>query len=378
MSWLLHLSPGIRLACGHVEQSLDTMSKIKDKPPGAVTRRFRTSPQRPLEMLAACPVYAPTPMQTIDASAVHPDLSAVVCKDETARMRLGSFKALGGVFAVAQMICALAETSDPMSDAAQACAKKISFVTASAGNHGLSVAAGARIFGARAVIVLDASVSEDFADRIRAAGARVERIAGSYEDAVAFAKTMAEDPDYLLLADGSWPGYIDPPALVMEGYSVLAEECRQSFTASGEWPDHVLLQAGVGGLAAAIAAHIRTSWPVQPVITVVEPDQAACLRDSVAAGQLVRAQGKGSNMGRLDCKDASLIAFEALRHDADHFVTVTDDEAAAAAELFDQFGIATTPSGAAPLAALVNGHGGKGARCMIIASEGRPKIAVGS
>lgn len=324
-----------------------------------------------MAMLAACPAYRPTPLREMDAAAVAPALGGLLCKDETARMGLGSFKALGGVFAVAQMIAARAGTEMPGSDAARACAADMTFVTASAGNHGLSVAAGARIFGAGAVIVLDSTVSEDFAARIRAAGATVRRVTGSYEDAVADAMQQAEAQGWLLLADGSWEGYTERPALVMEGYTVLAEECRQSFAATGNWPDHVLLQAGVGGLAAAVAGHIRDHWQVQPRITVVEPDQAACLRDSVAAGHLVRASGGASNMGRLDCKDASLIAFEALRADANDFVTVTDDEAVAAVALYQAQGVLTTPSGAAPLAALVKGAASAGERCLIVASEGR-------
>jgi diaminopropionate ammonia-lyase len=164
----------------------------------------------------------------------------------------------------------------------------------------------------------------------------------------------------------------------MEGYAVLAEECRRTFAGgraegaddgAAGWPDHVLLQAGVGGLAAAVARHIRETWPVQPRITVVEPDAAACLQESVRAGSLTRAEGPVSTMGRLDCKDASLIAFESLRQDADAFVTVSDAEAAAAVDRLARHGLDTTPSGAAPVAALAKGAASADASCMIIVSE---------
>ncbi len=337
---------------------------------GAPTRGFRISAARPLALLQACPAYSATPLRDLNDLAKELGVGSLSVKDETQRMRLGSFKALGGAFAVAQMIAEVAGTSDLESEAAKQAAASMTFITASAGNHGLSVAAGARVFGARAVIVLSSSVPEDFAARIRALSAVVIRVEGSYEDSVAEAMTTAEAKDWLLLADGSWEGYTERPALVMEGYSVLAEECRAAYAESGNWPTHVFLQAGVGGLAAAVAGHIRDFWVEQPEIIVVEPEAAPCLMVSVKAGRLTRADGPLSNMGRLDCKDASLLSFEALRRDADSFVTISDQQAASAAELLSHYGIATTPSGSAPLAALKAMAPGADSRCLIIVSEG--------
>lgn len=331
---------------------------------------FRPDADRPLSLLAMCPAYEPTPLSPMPALAKAVGVGQVLIKDESRRMGLGSFKALGGAFAVATMIAEAAGTSNLTAPAAREAAAGMTFITASAGNHGLSVAAGARVFGARAVIVLAAAVPEAFADRIRAKGADVTRVDCSYDRSVDEARRMADAKGWLLLADGSWPGYVERPALVMEGYTVLAEETRRDLATGGEWPTHIYLQAGVGGLAAAMAAHVRRHWPVQPKIVVVEPAAAPCLRDSVAAGALTRTDGPGSNMGRLDCKDASLIAFDALRRDADAFVTVTDEAAAAAAGMLSRAGIATTPSGAAGFAALVDAPPGPGARCLLVVSEG--------
>lgn len=297
-------------------------------------------------------------------------LAQLWVKDETQRMRLGSFKALGGAYAVAQMISDAAGGSDPTGPEAKALAKDMTFITASAGNHGLSVAAGAKVFGAQAVIVLAETVPEGFADRIRALGARVLRSKGNYEQSIVTAKAESEANGWIHLADGSWEGYLEAPALVMEGYTVLAEECRAEFARTGVWPTHVFLQAGVGGLAGSVAAHIRSHWNVQPQIIVVEPEAAACLLRSVEAGELTHAKGPESNMGRLDCKDASLIAFEALRQDADVFVTVSDAQATASAAELSAAGIATTPSGGAALAAIRDLSPGPDTRCLMIASEG--------
>lgn len=321
-------------------------------------------------MLEHCPAYTPTPLRSHPGLATHSGVATLWIKDESERMRLGSFKALGGAFAVARMIAEASGETDLMGEAAKRIAATMTFITASAGNHGLSIAAGGRIFGAQSVVVLCASVPEGFANRIRALGADVIRVDGSYEDSIDHASSVAEKNGWIHLADGSWDGYIERPALVMEGYTVLAEECRATFDRQGIWPSHVLLQAGVGGFAAAIAANIRDHWPEQPRIVVVEPDAAPCLMESVRGGTLTRADGPESNMGRLDCKDASLISFQSLRHDADLFVTVSDDEALAAVDLLKQHGLPTTPSGAAALAALARLDLGGDSRCLLVATEG--------
>lgn len=332
----------------------------------APPRAFRADPARPLALLSKCPVHAQTPLRQLDSLARSLGI-AVMAKDETQRMRLGSFKALGGAFAVAQMICNAAGVADPME--APETAAAMTLVTASAGNHGLSVAAGAKIFGATAVIILPQSAPQPFADRIRATGARV-MAGGSYDECVADAIRLTEERGWLHLADGSWPGYQEQPALVMEGYTVLAEECRASFAHAATWPTDVLLQAGVGGLAAAFAAHVREHWAVQPRIIVVEPDRAPCLQRSIEAGSLTPVDGPESNMARLDCKNASMIAFDSLNRDADVFLTISDIEAAKAVELAAQHGIGTTPSGAAGLAGLAALGLGARDRALIIITEG--------
>ncbi len=346
------------------------MMLINERPRAAREPGFRATAVRPGALLASCPAYAPTPLLPTPDLAREVGIAELWIKDESARMGLGSFKALGGAFAVVQMILDRAGVTDPMSDAAIATARQMTFVTASAGNHGLSVAAGARVFSASSNIVLSAGVPEAFANRIRETGGGVIRARGTYEDSVADAARLASEHGWIHLPDGSWEGYTEAPALVMEGYSVLAEECRASFAAGGQWPSHVVLQAGVGGLAAAVAAHIRAHWERQPEIVVAEPVAATCLMDSVRAGHLVRSTGPASNMGRLDCKDASLLALDALRDMADIFVAIPDAVASTAADRLAQAGRATTPSGAAGFAALSVLDLPKDAACLVILSEG--------
>ena len=291
---------------------------------------------RPLALLARCPVAAATPLCDRPALARAWGLGALWIKDESGRMGLGSFKALGAAYAIA---------CDGEG------ARGATYVTASAGNHGLSVAAGAQVFGARAVIYLSETVPEAFADRLRGHGAEVVREGAIYEDSMAAAERAADANGWRLLSDSTWPGQVDPGRRVMEGYLVMGSEAADQAPAP---PSHVFLQAGVGGLAAAMAVLIRDRWGDAPRIVVVEPDRATALLSSIKAGGPVTAPGPVSIMGRLDCKDPSHLALKALARTADVFMTVSETEAAETVQELAAHGLATTPSGAGGLA---------GARC---------------
>lgn len=322
--------------------------------------------EHPADLMKLWSEDAPTPLLE---RASRP--WTVQIKDETGRMGLGAFKALGGIYAVARLCLGSHPLEDVTLDAICKKAKGKTFVCASAGNHGMAVARGAQIFGASARIHLAETVPQGFESRLQAVGAEVVRSGANYEESVAAAIADAEANGFVHLADGSWPGYTEPPRLVMEGYTVLAEELRQTFTAGNEWPTHVFLQAGVGGMAAAVAHMIRKNWAVQPQIIVVEPEAAPCLRAAVKAGMVVDVQGPASNMGRLDCKTASLLAFEVLRETADAFITISDEEAESAADSLAAMNVpATTPSGAAGFAGLLRLNPPASARPLVVLSEG--------
>lgn len=323
-----------------------------------------SSAQAVSALLALCPVHTQTPLIECMALAQEAGVAKLSIKDERPRMGLGSFKALGAAYVIAHA----ADQARQRDDWATALTGQ-TYVTASAGNHGLSVAAGARLFGARAVIYLSETVPEGFATRLRDMGAQVERAGATYEASMEAAEQAAVSQGWTLLSDSSWPGYIELPHRVMEGYLQLAAEMVAQI---GTRPTHILLQAGVGGLAAAVAAHARLAWGDGPVIIVVEPDAAPALFDSIRAGQLVTSSGPVSSMGRLDCKTPSMIALAGLARDADQFVTITEEEAAEGIARLAQHGLQTTPSGGAGLAALLAGVPGIGAEAHVVAilSEG--------
>jgi diaminopropionate ammonia-lyase len=307
-------------------------------------------------MLTRCPEASETPLRHVEGLA---RVAHVHIKDERERMGLGSFKALGAAYVIARA-----------ADAQEADGR--TFVTASAGNHGLSVAAGAKVFGAKAVIYIANSVPESFAERLREWGAEVRRAGAIYEESMAAAQNAAQEHGWYLLSDSSWEGYTEAPYLVMEGYLALMSEVFDQMTVPAT---HIYLQAGVGGLAGACAAAIRAVWGQDPVIIVVEPGAAPALMGSIQAGRVVVAEGPVSNMGRLDCKEPSLIALKGLARDADWFCTITDKEARELTIPLSRFDLKTSPSGGAGIAALMSDDRAFGlsetSRVLCILSEGQ-------
>lgn len=343
---------------------------------GLAQGRVAADPAAPLALLARCPAARPTPLRSMTGTAGELGVGALWLKDESRRMGLGSFKALGAAYVIAQEAarrsdrCDAPATFEDMRD----CLEDRVYVCASAGNHGLSLAAGARLFGAAAVVYLSGAVPESFAERLRGIGARVVRAGGDYEESMKAAAEDAAANGWMLLSDSSWPGYTELPARIMEGYLVIGAEIAEVLQRA---PTHVMLQAGVGGMAAAMAAFVRARWGDGPLIVVVEPQSAAALTESIRAGGPVTARGPASIMGRLDCKTPSHLALGELARSADLFATISDDECERTVTLLGRHGIDTSPSGAAGVAALE--HGGvhrarlridAGSRVLAIVSEG--------
>lgn len=294
---------------------------------------------------------AATPLHDMTELASVLGIESLLLKDETRRMGLGSFKALGAAYVIAREAHRRMNGGDgpPVTGDISGALRDMVYACASAGNHGLSVAAGARLFGAGAVIYLDDAVPEAFAGRLRALDAEVVRPGGDYADCMQAVADDAHANDWILLSDSSWPGNVELPARVMEGYLVMGEEVARALERP---PTHVFLQAGVGGLAAAMTALFRAHWGDAPTIVVVEPEAAPALIESIRAGAPVTTSGPASNMGRLDCKEPSHLALGELARGADWFVTIDDDQAAAAVTLLARHGIETTASGAAGVAAV--------------------------
>jgi diaminopropionate ammonia-lyase len=321
-----------------------------------------------LNEISSWPGYAPAPLVRLDGLARALGLREVWYKDERGRFGLKSFKALGGAYAVANVLRkrvmqerGLATvTSRQLVDREFASIVRDATVTcATDGNHGRSVAWGAQLFGCRCVIFVHEHVSQGRRDAIARYGAEVRAVKGNYDEAVRHAAATAAANGWTVVSDTSYPGYREIPLDVMHGYGVMAAEIAQQSTGS-EPPTHVFAQAGVGALAAAICAHFWLHWREQrPAFVVVEPTHADCVYQSLAAGHPVLVGGSLETvMAGLACGEVSELAWVILHGGATGAIAVDDAYALEAVRVLANPAAGDTPivageTGGTGLAALL-------------------------
>lgn len=283
--------------------------------------------------------YAPTPLVDVPALAAELGVGRVLVKDESSRLGLPAFKALGASWAVHQVVERRGGGAGTL-------------VTATDGNHGRAVARYARLLGQRAEIFVPRGVSAHAIAAIAEEGAAVTRIDGDYDDAVGAAARAAEANVWDLVQDTAWPGYEQVPAWIVDGYRTLLVELDAQAHAVDATPvDLVIVPTGVGSLLQAVLAHYRAQ-PDGPAVVAVEPDAAACMGPSLAAGHPVTVDTGITSMAGLNCGTPSQLAWPYIQHGLDAVVTVSDAQAADAAQRLAQDGVDAGPCGAASLAAL--------------------------
>jgi len=316
------------------------------------------------DLRRAFPDFAPTPLLDLSAMAKALGIAQVLVKNE-ARRPLGSFKSLGGTYAGLRALARAAGT-----DVAGLLAKRHAglpaLICASDGNHGLAVAAAARLAGAQAVILLPASISQARVRRIEVEGARIVQVAGSYDDAVDEAARRAASGAGILVSDTV--NRADDPIVrdVMAGYEVIAAEIREQVSAHGHSrPTHLFVQAGVGGLAAAIAPNLHAWMAAPATIVIVEPEKAACVAAALSRGEVVRLPGDvGTTAEMLSCGEASFPAFEVLKRLGVQCVSVSESELGRGPGFIHAHGgPRTTPSGGAGLVGLRTALETQSGRC---------------
>ncbi|MDZ7840471.1 MAG: diaminopropionate ammonia-lyase [Gammaproteobacteria bacterium] len=291
--------------------------------------------------------YAPTPLHCLNAIARSAGVRSIYYKDEGVRFSPGSFKALGGAYAVQQLlrqeIGRLSGQAVSLEDIRERrfpdLAGTITVATATDGNHGRSVAWGAGRFGCRCVIYVHREVSAGRCKAMERYGAEVRRIDGNYDDSVHRAQADATENGWFIVSDTSYPGYTTLPRYVMAGYTVMMKEALEQIPGP-ELPTHVFLQGGCGGLAAAAAGYL---WQVlgdrRPRLIVVEPVQADCLYQSVSSGRRVDVNiREESVMAGLSCGEVSTLAWMMIRPSVRDFVSMNDDLIAPTMRLLAQAG----------------------------------------
>lgn len=305
-----------------------------------------------------------TPLYDLPGLAVHLGVAEIQLKDESVRSPLASFKALGAPVALVRLLLRLHATPlDPallLTGAYRDQLAHYTVISATDGNHGRALAAAAQSIGCRCVIIIHAHVSVEREQAIAAYGAEVIRIAGNYDDSVREAAQLADANGWYVVSDTSYEGYTDVPRDVMQGYSIIATEAIAQRGTAAPWT-HVLVQGGVGGLAAGVASALWEYYgTARPRLIVVEPEQADCLYQSALQGRPALATGSvDSVMAGLACGETSPLAWQVLEPCIDAFLTISDTAAVAAMRIVAQGAYGDVPvvggeSGVAGLAGLID------------------------
>lgn len=298
-----------------------------------------TEPARHIHM--SLDDYNPTPLVELKALAKHCGVKAILVKDESQRFGLKAFKGLGGIFALCRVICKhlgldyRVITMDWLQEEdIQRIVSNMVFVTTTDGNHGKGVSWAAGMLGCKAYIYMPKGTVPARAQAIRDVGnAEVEILDMGYDDAVRYAAKMADEHGWFLVQDTSWPGYEDVPKWIVQGYTTMVyESIRQMQKMGYERPTHVFLQAGVGAMAGGVLGALKCVYKNDlPCVSIVEPDQVACIFESARQndGMPHAAVGSGETiMAGLNCAEPCQITWPILRDFAKFYFACPDSVSA--------------------------------------------------
>ena len=256
--------------------------------------------------------YSPTPLIELNKLSKELNLNKIFYKDESKRFDLKSFKALGGAYAVEKVTKGN---------------KDIVVATATAGNHGRSVAWGAKRLGLKCKIFISEYVTDARGKVMSNLGADVIKVKGNYESSLIECIKQSTKNNWQIIQDVAWKEYITVPKYTMAGYAVMMKEIVDQLDHNKI--SHIILQAGVGGMAGAMIAGVARYLKNIPITVVVEPDSAACVLESIRTGKIEKIDIiRESLMGGMSCGEVSLVPWEILKNSVKYCISLPDDDIA--------------------------------------------------
>ena len=261
--------------------------------------------------------YQPTPLIKLNKLSKELNINQIFYKDESKRFKLKSFKALGGAYAVEKISKG---------------EKNITVATATAGNHGRSVAWGANRLGLNCKIFISEHVTDAREKAMTELGADVIRVVGNYERSLIECIKQSTKFNWKIVQDVAWKDYMLVPRFTMAGYSVMMKEIVDQI--GNNQITHIILQAGVGGMAAAMIAGIAKYLNNIPITLVIEPDSAACVMESIKKGRIEKIDIKRESlMGGMSCGEVSLVPWEILKNSVKYCMSLPDNNIATTMKL---------------------------------------------
>ncbi|HXI40483.1 MAG TPA: diaminopropionate ammonia-lyase [Bryobacteraceae bacterium] len=284
--------------------------------------RFANADPTILQFHASLAGYRPTPLHSLSGLAHELGVGGIHVKDESRRFGLNAFKVLGASWAAHRLFEGNGRGAETLAAATD-------------GNHGRAVAWTARRAGKRAIIYVPRHTVPARVEAIQSEGADVVIVDGTFDDAVRRVDEDSRANRWQVFSDTAYPGYMEIPAWIMDGYSTMFTEIdAQLAETRSRPPDVVMVQAGVGGLAGAAVRHFLGEQRKHgPALVSVQPTAADSLVESASRGDGEPHPTHGNQdtmMAGLACGMPSLVAWPVLKRGATLFISVEDRFAAEA------------------------------------------------
>jgi len=215
-------------------------------------------------------------------------------------------------------------------------------ITASSGNHGLGLSLASMRHGIRAVIVVPEVAPANKIDKIRENGAQVIVKGATYDDAAAYAHTLAREKGYLYV-----PSFDDRD--IIAGNGSMGLEILEDV------PEVGLIACPIGG-GGGISGIALAAKQINPEIQIVgvEAENAPSMLRSVEAGSIIELSSARTFADGIAVRKPGRLNFEIVRDYVDRIVTVSEGEMESAlCTLAKEAKIVAEGAGASAVAALL-------------------------
>ncbi len=187
-------------------------------------------------------------------------------------------------------------------------------ITASAGNHAQGVAYAAKLYRAKAVIVMPTSTPLIKINRTKSYGAEVVLYGDVYDDACEHAMKLAEENGYTFIH-----AFNDLDVACGQG-SIAMEIIKELPTV-----DYILCPIGGGGLCTGVSTLAKMLNPKIQIIGV-EPEGANCMQESLKADHIVSLPSVNTIADGTAVRTPGDKLFPYIKENVDQIITVPDDE----------------------------------------------------
>ncbi len=187
-------------------------------------------------------------------------------------------------------------------------------IAATRGNHGLSLAYAARLFGSRCLIYVPRHNNPEKNVLMQALGAEIVEWGRDFDDARLEAEARAQSEHLRHVHPGNEP-------FLIAGVGTMALEVAETLPDL----DAIIVPMGSGSCASGVVVALRALLPHVRIIGV-QAERAPALAQSLAQGKLVSTETADTFAGGLAARFAYELPFALLQGQLDDVVLVSEEE----------------------------------------------------